>query len=68
MTDDSPTPRPVPRDRDGPDGPDRPTRVRWQVTAFLCVLAFMTYFDRVCIMRAQGDIQRDLGLTDYQVG
>lgn len=46
----------------------RPTRVRHQVIGFLCVLAFMTYFDRVCIMRAQVDIQRDLGLTDTQMG
>ena len=36
--------------------------------AFLCALAFLTYFDRVCIMRAQGDIQRDLHLTNTQMG
>ena len=36
--------------------------------AFLCVLSFLTYFDRVCIMRAQGDIQKDLGLSDAQMG
>ncbi len=35
---------------------------------FLCTLAFLTYFDRVCIMRAQGDIQRDLSLDDTQMG
>jgi MFS transporter, ACS family, glucarate transporter len=45
-----------------------PTRVRYQVMAFLGALSFLTYFDRVCIMRAQGDIQRDLGLTDTQMG
>jgi MFS family permease len=32
--------------------------------AFLCILSFLTYFDRVCIMRAQGDIQRDLQISD----
>jgi hypothetical protein len=42
----------------------RPTRQRYVVMAFLCVLSFLTYFDRVCIMRAQGSIQRDLGLSD----
>jgi MFS family permease len=36
--------------------------------AFLCVLSFLTYFDRVCIVRAQGDIQRDLHLSDTQFG
>src|SRR4051812_46037024 len=42
----------------------RPTRVRYPVMAFLCALSFLTYFDRVCISRAQGDIHRDLGLSD----
>ena len=35
---------------------------------FLCVLAFLTYFDRVCIMRAQEDIKADLGLSQAQMG
>jgi sugar phosphate permease len=38
------------------------------VIAFLCVLSFLTYFDRVCIMRAQGDIERDLGISNGQMG
>jgi len=45
-----------------------PTRVRYQVMAFLGALSFLTYFDRVCIMRAQGDIQRDLDLSDIRFG
>ena len=36
--------------------------------AFLGVLSFLTYFDRFCIVRAQADIQRDLGITDPQMG
>jgi MFS family permease len=36
--------------------------------AFLCVLSFLTYFDRLCIMRAKPDIVRDLQLTDEQWG
>ena len=48
--------------------PGRPTNVRYGVMAFLCALSFLTYFDRVCIMRAAADIQRDLGLTDGQMG
>jgi MFS transporter, ACS family, glucarate transporter len=36
------------------------TRYRFWVLAALCSLAFLTYLDRICIMRAQGDIARDL--------
>jgi MFS family permease len=48
--------------------PGRPTHVRYGVMAFLCALSFLTYFDRVCIMRAAADIQRDLALDDSQMG
>ncbi len=44
------------------------TRVRFIVMAFLCGLSFLTYFDRVCIVRAQPEIKRDLGLNDSQMG
>jgi MFS transporter, ACS family, glucarate transporter len=37
-----------------------PTRYRFWVLAVLCSLAFLTYLDRICIMRVQGDIERDL--------
>ncbi|MEX2212515.1 MAG: MFS transporter [Phycisphaeraceae bacterium] len=46
----------------------RPTRVRHRVMGMLCALSFLTYFDRVCIMRAADDIQRDLALSDVQMG
>src|SRR5262245_14530156 len=36
--------------------------------AFLCVLSFLTYFDRFCILRAQEDIQRDLNISNEQMG
>jgi MFS family permease len=36
--------------------------------AFLCVLSFLTYFDRTCIARVQLDIQKDLGINDQQMG
>lgn len=45
----------------------KPTRVRYGVMAFLCALSFLTYYDRVCISRAQQDIQLDLGLEDGQL-
>jgi sugar phosphate permease len=47
--------------------PVNPTRVRYGVMAFLCSLSFLTYYDRVCISRAQQDIQLDLGLEDGQL-
>jgi ACS family glucarate transporter-like MFS transporter len=45
-----------------------PTRQRYVVMAFLCVLSFLTYFDRVCIVRAQEPIQKSLGLSDEEMG
>ena len=38
----------------------RATRYRYLVLAVLCSLAFLTYLDRICIMRVQEDISRDL--------
>lgn len=46
----------------------RPTRVRYTVMIFLCVLAFLTYFDRVCISRAQDDIAHDLKIDNAKMG
>ena len=40
------------------------TRYRFCVLAVLCSLAFLTYLDRICIMRVQGEIERDLGLAE----
>jgi len=47
---------------------ESPTRVRYRMMAFLCVLSFLTYFDRVCIMRAQEDIKADLGIGNAEMG
>src|SRR6266404_5366775 len=44
--------------------PKPPTRYRFWVLAVLCSLAFLTYLDRICIMRVQGDIERDLGFAE----
>ncbi len=46
----------------------RTSHVRFQVLAFLCVLSFLTYYDRQCIVRAQEDIKASLSLTDGQMG
>ncbi len=50
--------------------PDRPpmTRIRYQVLAFTVALAAVTYLDRVCISRAEGQIRHDLRLTPVQMG
>lgn len=36
--------------------------------AFLCVLSFLMYYDRQCIVRAQESIQSSLSLSDEQMG
>jgi MFS family permease len=45
-----------------------PTGVRFGVLAFVCSLSLLTYLDRVCIMRVEPDICRDLGLDDIAFG
>jgi MFS family permease len=45
-----------------------PSYVRFGVLGFICSLSLLTYLDRVCIMQAQEEIQRDLALTDKQLG
>jgi ACS family glucarate transporter-like MFS transporter len=47
---------------------EAPTRQRYVVMVFLCVLSFLTYFDRLCIMRAKPDIAHDLQLSNEQWG
>jgi len=46
----------------------KPTRTRYGVLGFLCSLSFVLYLDRVCIGQAAVPIQRDLGLTNTQLG
>jgi MFS family permease len=53
---------------DTPAAAARPTRARYVVMAFIGALAFLTYFDRICITRAQGDIKAELAITDAQMG
>src|SRR6516162_4638306 len=47
---------------------DRPSRVRYQVLAVACVLALLTYINRLGFGVAASEIKRDLGLTDEQMG
>ena len=46
----------------------RASHVRWVVFGFLCVLSFLTYYDRQCMTRAQGAIGKSLSLTDENLG
>src|SRR5262245_42798908 len=46
----------------------RPSRTRYWVIFFAVTLAIITYIDRVCISKASSLIQRDLALTDIQMG
>jgi len=45
-----------------------PTHARFGVLGFLCTLSMITYLDRVCISRVQGNIQHDLGFSDNDMG
>jgi MFS family permease len=47
---------------------ENPTRIRFGVMAFLCILSFLTYYDRVCIVRAQEDVQSSLHISNEQMG
>src|SRR6266566_8648348 len=46
----------------------RPTHKRWTVMIFIGTLAFLTYFDRVCIMWAKPYLAHDLNLSNRQMG
>jgi MFS family permease len=45
-----------------------PSRARFGVLGFACTLSLVTYLDRICIMRATTDIERDLGFGDTHMG
>ena len=45
-----------------------PTRARYAVLGFALVITAISYLDRVCISMTAPFMQKDLGLTDAQVG
>jgi MFS transporter, ACS family, glucarate transporter len=47
---------------------ERPTGARQGVVAFALAMMAIAYLDRVCISTAAPSIQRDLGLSDAQMG
>jgi len=44
------------------------SRVRYRILTLIASLSLLTYLDRICISRVQGEIQRDLGLSDIEMG
>jgi ACS family glucarate transporter-like MFS transporter len=50
------------RDTDSLSAPQRPTRVRYGVLGFACVLSMITYLDRVCLASAVSPMLKALGL------
>jgi MFS family permease len=46
----------------------RPTRVRYGVLAFCCILSMITYLDRVCFGTVAPFIQKEFGLSDGELG
>src|SRR5436190_2127478 len=50
------------------DDPQKPSRARYWVVVFISLLAFILYVDRVCIAKAQKNIQGEFRLTDAQFG
>jgi MFS transporter, ACS family, glucarate transporter len=46
---------------------ERPTRVRYRVLVFLCLLTFILYLDRVCMGKAAPAIRHDLKLSHTQM-
>ncbi len=51
-----------------PAGTETPTKVRYGVLGFACVLSMITYLDRVCMGTVMPDIQREFGFTDFHKG
>ena len=47
---------------------ERPTWVRYRVLAFLAVMTFVLYLDRVCLGQAAPLMQTELGLSDTALG
>src|SRR6187455_2408486 len=50
------------------DATEKPSRARYWVVVFVSLLALILYVDRVCISKAQKDIQSEFHLSDSQFG
>jgi sugar phosphate permease len=47
---------------------ERPTRARFRVLFYLCLLSLILYLDRVCISQAGPAIRDELGLSEQELG
>src|SRR5438128_7615870 len=47
---------------------EQPTRVRYGVLGFACVLSMITYLDRVCMGTVAPYMQNEFGLSDNELG
>lgn len=47
---------------------ERPSNARYGVLTYLCTLAFVLYIDRICIAKAGPSMQKDLDLSNTQMG
>src|SRR4051812_44116543 len=47
---------------------EAPTRARYGVLGFACVLSMVTYLDRVCFGTIAPFVQREFGLDDDKLG
>src|SRR5689334_4465392 len=47
---------------------DAPTRARYWVIALAITIAIVQYIDRVAISQAKGDIAKDMGFSDLEMG
>ena len=63
-----PSPTNLSRPNAAPPGFLRPTRTRYWVIVFAVALAIIQYVDKVCISQAAPFIQKDLHLSDDQMG
>ena len=51
-----------------PVSTQRPTRTRYWVVVFAITLAVVQYIDRVAISQAKGEVAKDMGFNDVQMG
>ena len=58
----------APARRDSDLDPPRPTKARFVLALWLCGLSGILYLDRICMAQAVIPIQRELGLTNTQIG
>lgn len=62
------SPQPIPRAPEAVAVAEKPSHARYVVVAFGLTLAILSYIDRVALSQAAPRVQRDLGLTEREMG